>query len=172
MKSILITRIKFSESKKNYHTKYGQWNQFSRKEEETIRDANGFIVLDNPQEYGKITELWKPKKSKKNVVGKTSVTTRKSQYKKENCNSQKTTTNSGEQSNNINSKVKFFETFDQMTQHMKEKTKQKASVSELSNKIHKKKRTSRKKHSQESSDKKSTKSRKKKNLRSDTSLRE
>ena len=120
--------------------------------------------MDNPQEYGKITELWKAKKPKKKEK---SVKPKKLVCKKEVCHSQKTTTNSGEQSNN-NSKIKFFETFDQMTQHMKEKTKQKPSISEVSNKIKKKKKRKMKKHSQESSDKKSTRSRKKKNLKSNS----
>jgi hypothetical protein len=116
-----LCRVKCSD-KKYYYSRNTGWKDFYRKEEETIRDVNGFIVLENPQEYGKISDLWKgTKKNTKKESGKKSGKKKRSAGKKDMCQSQKTTTNTGE---GVESKmkVKFFETFDQMTQHMKDKS--------------------------------------------------
>jgi hypothetical protein len=146
----------------------GQWNGVYRKDEETIRDAHGFVVINNPQEFRKITDLWKhvPRVSnekQESSSGKKKRSGSKKNEDKDMCVSQKTTTNSGGQSNN-HSKVKFFQTFGQMTQHMREKTtRKKDSGSETSTKLKKKTAKRRtKKTSEESVKRRSSQSRKKK----------
>lgn len=97
-----------------------------KREEDTLRDANGFIMLDNPQEYGKISELWKRGAAKTNggkgkrQADKLGGTGKKAKRESE---AEKTDTDCGKPAQ---LKVKFFETFDQMTQHMKEKGGKKA----------------------------------------------
>lgn len=97
------------------------WHQAYRREEDTLRDANGFIMLDNPHEYGKITEIWK--KGLVRAKADADKKTRGAKKPPRDCEADKTDTDcakSGEL------KVKFFETFDQMTQHMKEKGNKRA----------------------------------------------
>ena len=145
--------MKYSEKKFPFSRQsFGQWNHFHRKEEETIRDENGFIMLENPHEYGKISDLWKKREGGKKA--------KKEGKKRDSSHSQKTTTVSGEQTQN-HCKVKFFQTFDQMTQHMKEK-KPKKSESEASGKEKKKTKRRSKKNSQESEKRRSSQSRKRK----------
>lgn len=77
-----------------------------RREEDTLRDANGFILLENAHEYGKLSEFWNNKK-------------------KEACKSAKKTALRAKDANagprEKREKVHFFETFDQMTQTLREK---------------------------------------------------
>lgn len=175
-----MSRVKISEKKFNsWKFQSNQWNHYYRKEEDTVRDAHGFVVIENPQEFRKITDLFKhiPTASKEleekpDMKSKRSNLKSKAVVAKEMNNSQKTTTNSGGQSNNP-SKIKFFQTFDQMTQHMKEKTnKKKESVSEVSCRV--KKKTTRKKTkkiSQESEKRRLSQSRKRKTEKSGLSMR-
>ena len=123
---------------KNYKQ---NWKRF---DEETIRDANGFIMIENPQQFSKITDLWQNQNKKQNKnkkqkqkqkhkhkpkqkpqssqkKSKRKVTRKKtSDKKKESADSQRTITNSEKQLSQNQSKVKFFQGFDQMNQHLKD----------------------------------------------------
>ena len=46
------------ESRRNsgFSNNYWKWNR--NREEETIRDANGFLMIENPKDFRKLTDLW------------------------------------------------------------------------------------------------------------------